>query len=129
MIIRDLHSSEVEATRLFLCNQGWAHRFNDAERFLQLIENTQRTAVAVEGGEIVGFARGITDGFSNGYLSLVAVAPEHRRKGIGSALVSHVTGSDQGTTWVLRADRDGAAAFFEKLGFVVSTVAMERNRV
>jgi ribosomal protein S18 acetylase RimI-like enzyme len=128
MEIRDLLASEIELARQFLSTQGWAHRVGDAAAFAQLIENTQRTAVAVVDGAIVGFARGITDDKSNGYLSMVAVAPGHRRRGIGAALVAHVIGSEKGITWMLRAGRDDSAAFFASLGFVASTHAMERLR-
>lgn len=128
MEIRDLQPSEIETARRFLCAQGWGHRVGDEPAFARLIENTQRTAVAVTNGQIVGFARGITDGMSNGYLSMVAVSPAHRRMGIGRALVAHVMGADRNITWILRAGREDAPAFFSKLGFVTSSIAMERER-
>ena len=126
--VRDLHSHEVEKVRVFLCAQGWAHRLNDASAFARLIADSQRTAVAFCGDEVIGFARGITDHQSNGYLSMVAVASEHRRAGLGRALVQHVVGENSGITWMLRADRGDAAGFFVKLGFNSSSVAMERIR-
>jgi ribosomal protein S18 acetylase RimI-like enzyme len=128
MEIRNLRHSEIEQVRLFLCAQGWAHRVHDQHAFERLIANTQRTAVAIVEGKIVGFARGITDDVSNGYLSMVAVASDFRRRGIGRALVSHVMGEDKNLTWVLRAGREDANAFFSSLGFVASTLAMERVR-
>ena len=83
MQVRDLLSTEVESARLLLCAHGWAHRIESSEWFAQLVAASQRTAVAVDAGEVVGFARGITDGLSNGYLSMVVVAPGHRGKGLG----------------------------------------------
>jgi ribosomal protein S18 acetylase RimI-like enzyme len=77
---------------------------------------------------VVGFARAITDGLSNGYLSMVVVAPEFRRQGVGRTLVEEVTAGSPAITWVLRAGREGANEFFARLGFEPSTVAMERKR-
>ena len=128
MQIRNLQAAEIEPVRQFLAANGWAHRVGTAEDFATLVENSQRAAVAFVEQEIVGFARGITDGLSNGYLSMVVVSPAHRRQGIGRALVGHVMGSNPNITWVLRAGRVGAFAFFSTLGFSVSTVAMERER-
>ncbi|MGJ7484548.1 GNAT family N-acetyltransferase [Variovorax sp. LT2P21] len=59
---------------------------------------------------------------------MVIVAQQHRRQGIGQALVEGLIGSEPEITWVLRAGRTGAAEFFAKLGFSASSTAMERSR-
>ncbi|WP_447787040.1 GNAT family N-acetyltransferase [Pseudomonas germanica] len=127
--VRDLLPAETQSVRRFLGQHGWSHRTGSAEHFAQLIDNSQRTAVAVQGGQIIGFARGITDGLSNGYLSMVVVDDQHRRAGIGRALVEHIMGDNPDITWVLRAGREGAEAFFASLGFETSVIAMERPRL
>jgi len=127
-MIRDALPEDAESIRLFLAGNGWAHRVRDAERFAQLLRQSQRTAVCVEDHAVVGFARAITDGLSNGYLSMVVVASTHRRRGLGRALVEHIVRGDEAITWVLRAGRDGAEEFFASLGFQASLVAMERCR-
>lgn len=128
LTVRDLHPGETESARLFLSQHGWGHRIGDAESFARLIHNSQRTAVALLGEQIVGFARAITDEVSNGYLSMVVVDDQQRRKGIGQALVEYVMGDNPDITWVLRAGREGAEAFFAGRGFEKSVIAMERQR-
>ena len=128
MEIRDVRDGDIEPVRQLLIANGWAHRVEDAARFSRLLERSQRTAVALAQENIVGFGRAICDGESNGYLSMLVVAPEWRRRGVGRALVEHLTRDTPNATWVLRAGRPDAAAFFAKLGFAVSSVAMERLR-
>ncbi|WP_095048381.1 GNAT family N-acetyltransferase [Pseudomonas sp. Irchel s3h9] len=127
--VRNLQPAETPSVRQFLGQHGWGHRTGSAEHFARLIEHSQRTAVAVKGERIIGFARGITDGLSNGYLSMVVVDDQHRRAGIGRALVEHIMGDNPDITWVLRAGREGAEAFFVSLGFETSVIAMERPRL
>ncbi|GGK27869.1 Acetyltransferase (GNAT) domain-containing protein [Pseudomonas koreensis] len=127
--VRHLLPVEVEPVRQFLGQNGWSHRTGSSDHFAQLIDNSQRTAVALSGEQIIGFARGITDGLSNGYLSMVVVDDQHRRAGVGRALVEHVMGDNPEITWVLRAGREGAETFFASLGFETSLIAMERPRL
>ena len=128
MQVRDIAAYDFDSVHRLLTTSGWAHRVGDVKELGRLISASQRAVVAVADDEIVGFARAITDGISNGYVSMVIVAEQHRRQGIGQALVERLIGSEPNITWVLRAGREGAAEFFDKLGFAPSTTAMERPR-
>lgn len=128
MQIRSAAASDLDAVYRLLSTNGWAHRIAGIEHLGRLISASQQAVIAVADGEFVGFARAISDGMSNGYLSMVVVAERFRRRGIGQALVQHIVGAEADITWVLRAGRPGAAEFFAKLGFSASSVAMERPR-
>lgn len=92
-----------------------------------MIAGSSCALVAIESDRVVGFARAIGDGVSNGYISTVVVDKEFRRRGIGRRMVQHLIGADPAITWVLRAGRD-STRFWQSLGFTHSTIAMERVR-
>ena len=128
MEIRPIHPDEIEQARLLLAAIGWSHRVGDAEEFRDLVASSQVALVAVDQGQVVGFVRALSDGLSNGYISMLGVREASRRQGIGSALVRAAMGQNPDMTWVLRAGRPGLVSFYERLGFRVSQVAMERVR-
>ncbi|MFC5500227.1 GNAT family N-acetyltransferase [Caenimonas terrae] len=128
MDIRAIEPSEIEEARILLARAGWSHRVSDPEGFRHLISQSQIALVAIDQRQVVGFIRALTDGLSNGYFSMLVVHADHRLSGIGSALVRAAMGENPEMTWVLRAQRPGLVSFYEKLGFRVSEVAMERVR-
>src|SRR5690349_8137606 len=97
-----LPADAVDVYRLLTAN-GWQHRIPSVDYLLELVAASQRVIVAADGTQIVGFARGITDGLSNGYLSMVVVEESCRGQGIGTQLVGRIVGDEPNVTWVLRA--------------------------
>jgi ribosomal protein S18 acetylase RimI-like enzyme len=126
--IRPIQPGEIEQARVLLANTGWSHRVSDPDQFRDLVSRSQIALVAVDQQHVVGFVRGLTDGVTNGYISMLVVDESHRLRGIGSSLVRAAMGQNPEMTWVLRAQRPGLFSFYEKLGFRVSSVAMERVR-
>ena len=127
MQYRSITADDYESVRQFLSEVGWQHRVDDPERFKKMLEQTNRTVLAIDGSRIVGFARALCDEVSNGYISMVAVAPDRRGQGIGRELVRQLIKEDAGITWILRAGR-GSREFWERIGFQSSEVAMEKVR-
>jgi ribosomal protein S18 acetylase RimI-like enzyme len=129
ILYRPIQKDDYEAVQAFLADNGWAARVSNVVRFRAMLDGADRTVVALDGGRVIGFARALCDGVSNGYISMVAVAEDVRRQGIGRRLVEHLMqgDNDSDVTWVLRSGRD-SRGFWERLGFMASDIAMERVR-
>jgi len=125
-IFRAIEPGDYAQVRQLLADTGWQQRVQDSDRFERMVREANGTIVVVEQERIVGFARALFDGASNGYISTVVVAADRQGQGIGRELVKKLMDVDHpaNITWVLRAGR-GSTAFWEKMGFKKSETAME----
>jgi len=107
-------------TEVFLASRAaalpWLPVLHSAEETRGFIEHvvlaTQRTWVAVDGADVVGFAA-----LSPGHLEHLYLAPARRRQGIGSTLLRQVQEASPGgfDLWVFQRNT-AARAFYERHG-------------
>ncbi|MCP4246076.1 MAG: GNAT family acetyltransferase [bacterium] len=99
----------------------WNDPDTDIGRKLQV--QPELLLVATVGSDLVGTALAGYDGH-RGWVYYVAVSPDHRRRGIGSALMRRVEQllADRGCPKLnlqVRAGNDEVVAFYESLGYQV----------
>lgn len=118
-IVDDPEEMDVGEVARLLKTTYWAN-----ERPIEQIERSMRNSscygILLKGEmRLVGFARVISDYATTYYLADVVVDAEYRRKGLGTALISHIESQPEysGLRGVL-ITRD-AHALYRKFGFEV----------
>lgn len=116
----------TQLARLF-DDAGWSARTVDQARFTALIKGSRFVVSAWDGDALVGFARAISDGVKNAYVTDVVVRADHRRQGIGAELVRRLLADRDDIKFVLRADPE-LHRWYAALGFVEAPNMLVRER-
>jgi ribosomal protein S18 acetylase RimI-like enzyme len=91
------------------------------------IEGARWVVHAYDASRLVGFARAISDGVTNAYISSVMVDPGYRRRGIGRSMIERFMAGRDDIKFVLHT-RSESAEFYAAIGFAPATGMMVRER-
>jgi ribosomal protein S18 acetylase RimI-like enzyme len=106
---------------------GWHARSSDRKRLTQIVFGSMYVTYAKDAEKLVGFARAISDGASNAYVSTVVVDEHYRHRAIGSALIEKLLHGKDGIQFVLHADPK-VHAFYKQIGFTDHPDCLVRKR-
>ncbi len=112
---RDAHDIDLDQLATLFDAVGWQRRTANRVRLAQLVDGSLWVVSAWEGDVLVGFARAISDGAFNAYISTVAVLPAYQKRGIGRELVRRLVENRDGIQFVLHAN-DRAYPFYLHIG-------------
>jgi GNAT superfamily N-acetyltransferase len=116
IVYREGHDVDLEQLAALFTSAGWGERAANRARLRQQVVGAMFVVSAWESDALVGFARAISDGATNAYISTVAVLPAYQGKGIGRELVRRLITGREGIGFVLHA-RPEVMAFYLKCGF------------
>jgi ribosomal protein S18 acetylase RimI-like enzyme len=115
-----------ELARLFEA-VGWQERARDRGRLEQMVRGSMYGVSAHDDRALVGYARAISDGAFNAYVSTVAVLPAYQRRGIGRDLVRRLLDGRDHIQFVLHAD-PRVHAFYLRCGLRPAPDMLRRDR-
>jgi GNAT superfamily N-acetyltransferase len=110
---------------LALANSVWPRAY-DAARAASALVCTINIVARGEGGQLIGCARILTDGYFFGTIPEILVHPQWQRRGIGRALLD--VAWEQSPTGLFVGAQPGNESFFERCGFERGLPSFQRRK-
>lgn len=125
-LLRDVSGVDWQAVADTLREAGMA--WHDPEVHRRAFENSHTALFAYQGGRLIGFGRAISDGAYQAAVYDVAVIPECRGRGVGTAILRRIQERLPSCNILLYA-APGREGFYERLGFrrLQTGMALFRN--
>lgn len=122
----DERPSARELAKLLLA-VGWDHRAADLDSLGRAITGASEAVAVRDGERLVGFARSISDGAWNAYLTTVVVDPRWQGIGVAGRMIEALLAGHDDMRFGLSA-MDGLDDFYARFGFEPNPRSMVRRR-
>ncbi|WP_270619147.1 GNAT family N-acetyltransferase [Streptococcus sanguinis] len=122
--LRNATSSDLDGLFALYQAEQWTN-FTKEKVAAMLAASASIYLVLEEAGEIIGFARYITDDVETTFIGEIIVAKSHRRQGLGRRLIEEIEARLPATRIELASEEDG---FYKALGFVPIGTALRLRR-
>ena len=107
---------------------GFPRPLNDPSRTQTMLENCSFYVTARDGEELVGFTRCLTDYVYYGIVTEVAVAPTHKKQGVGRELLRLTRETATPKATLLLTSSDEGLTYYEHLGWERAAKAFRLRR-
>ncbi|MCW2959817.1 MAG: acetyltransferase [Thermoleophilia bacterium] len=97
------------------------------ERHLELLRGSRAVALALDEGQVVGFANAVGDGVLSAYIPLLEVLPALRGTGIGTQLIERLIEELSPCYMIDVACDDDVVPFYDRLGFTRGNAMVRRD--
>lgn len=106
--------------------EGWPNP-PTPETLHRMLAGSHRIALAVEGGQVIGFVNAISDGVLCAYIPLLEVRPQWRGQGVASRLMRSLFAQLDGLYMIDTACDDGLVPFYERFGMTRGNAMIRRD--
>lgn len=120
MTIERMTVLDIEALKALYRINRWDAYLKDMALFRRMFEQATAVYGAYESDELVGLVRVLSDDAHILYIQDILVHPDHLRKGVGRALMSHVLdvfAHVRQKVLLTDGDAQSAHAFYRSFGF------------
>ncbi|UOQ92567.1 GNAT family N-acetyltransferase [Halobacillus shinanisalinarum] len=87
-VIRTFQENDFDVIKSLLEQEGWDNLAGHSQETIQALLNSDLALVALDGNDVIGYLRGLTDGAITLYICEVLVMENYRKLGIGQQLIN-----------------------------------------
>ncbi|WP_079526567.1 GNAT family N-acetyltransferase [Halobacillus hunanensis] len=130
--IRTFQENDFDMIQSLLQQEQWSNLVENREETMQALLNSDLTLVVVDGHEVVGYLRGLTDGAVTLYICEILIKKDYRKKGIAQQLMKEAHGCYPSTRIEMLATNSSKEYYTDRgyrpfYGFRKSAEELQKN--